>query len=212
VSSADATRGSTVNAVLTEPIFSPEHLLLLPANALLVGEVQDAKSAKKFHRNGELRIAFSRIELPSGAEEAMQGTLEGMQVDRAAHLRMDEEGGTRATSPKTRYLSTGFALVMLAAVSHPDTEHGTTDAAGDADARAGAGISGSRVVGSLISLVARSQTVSLVFGAVGATQSVYSNFLARGKEVTLLEQTPLEIGFAPPHEEANKASSGTRPQ
>ncbi len=205
VSSADATRGSAVNAVLTEPIFSAEHRLLLPANTKLVGEVQDAKSARNFHRNGELRIAFNRIELPSGVQEAMQGTLEGMQVDRSAHLAMDQEGGTRATSPKTRYLSTGFSLLMLAAVSHPDAEHGTTDAAGDADTRAGAGISGSRVAGSLISLAARSQPVSLAFGALGATQSVYSNFLARGKDVTLPQNTPLEIGFAPPHEEAKKA-------
>lgn len=204
VSSVDARRGTAVSAVLTEPVFSADHLLLLPANARLLGEVQDTKSARKFHRNGELRVAFNRIELPSGVEEAMQGTLEGIEVDRAAHLAIDEEGGTRATSPKTRYLATGFSLLMLVAVSRPDTEHGTTDAAGDADTRAGAGISGSRVAGSLISLVARSQPVSLAFGALGATQSLYSNFLARGRDVTLPQNTPLEIGFAPPHDNSKR--------
>jgi hypothetical protein len=204
VSSADATRGTTVNAILTEPIFSANHLLLLPANSKLIGEVQEAKAAQKFHRNGELRIAFNRIELPSGAAQAMQGNLEGMEVDRSAHLAIDEEGGTRATTPKTRYLSTGFSLLMLAAVSRPDTEHGTTDAAGDADTRAGAGISGSRFAGSLISLAARSQPISIAFGALGASQSVYSNFLSRGKDVNLPQNTPLEIGFAPPHDDAKK--------
>ena len=206
VSSADATRGTTVNAMLTEPIFSAQHLLLLPANTRLVGEVQEAKSARKFHKNGELRIAFNRIELPSGVQQAMQGTLEGMQVDRSDHLALDEEGGARATNPKTRYLSTGFAIVMLAAASHPDTEHGTTDAAGDPSVQAGAGISGSRVAGSLISLAVHSQPVSLAFGALGASQSVYSNFLSRGKDVSLAQNTPLEIGFAPPHEEAKKSA------
>jgi len=204
VSSADATRGTAVSAVLTEPVFSGDHHLLLPANCKLVGEVQEAKSARKFHRNGELRIAFNRIELPSGAEQAMIGTLEGMEVDRSSHLALDDEGGARATTPKTRYLSTGFALVMLAAVSHPDAEHGTTDAAGDADTRAGAGISGSRVAGSLISLAAHSHPVSLAFGALGASESVYSNFLSRGQEVNLLQNTPLEIGFGPPHDDAKK--------
>jgi hypothetical protein len=204
ISSADATRGTAVNAVLTEPIFSADHRLLLPANCKLAGEVQEAKSARKFHRNGELRIAFNRIELPSGVERAMIGTLEGMEVDRSSHLALDDEGGARATTPKSRYLSTGFALVMLAAVSHPDTEHGTTDAAGDADTRAGAGISGSRVAGSLISLAARSHPVSLAFGALGASESVYSNFLSRGKEVNLPQNTPLEIGFGPPHDDAKK--------
>lgn len=204
VNSADATRGSTVNAVLTEPVFSASHVLLLPANTRLVGEVQEAKPAQSLHRNGELRIAFNRIELPSGAAQAMQGTLEGMEVDRSSHLALDEEGGTRATTPKTRYLSTGLSIAMLAVASHPDSEHGTTDAAGDADVRAGAGISGSRIAGSLISLAARSQPVSLAFGALGATQSVYSNFLSRGRDVNLLQNTPLEISFAPPHDDSKK--------
>src|SRR5262249_42534647 len=117
VSSADATRWSTLTAQLTEPVFSVNHLLLLPANTRLVGEVQEAKPAQSFHRNGELRIALNRIELPSGVAQAMQGTLEGMEVDRSAHLALDQEGGTRATTPKTRYLSTGFSLAMLAAAS-----------------------------------------------------------------------------------------------
>jgi len=93
---------------------------------------------------------------------------------------------------------------MLAAASRPDTEHGSTDAAGDADTRAVAGISGSRLTGSLISLAARSQPVSMAFGALGAIQSVYSNFLSRGRDVNLPQNTPLEIGFAPPHDDAKK--------
>jgi hypothetical protein len=211
VSSTDAARGATVSAILTQPIFSANHLLLLPANSKLVGEVQEAKPAQKFHRNGELRITFNRIELPSGASQAMQGTLEGMEVDRSAHLALDEEGGTRATTPKTRYLSTGLAIAMLAASARTDNEHGTTDAAGDPGVRAGAGVSGSRLAGSLISLAARSQPVSLAFGALGASQSVYSNFLSRGKDVNLPQNTPLEIGFGPPHDEAKKPTQAAKP-
>jgi len=206
VSSADATRGATIEAVLTRPIFSLDHHLLLPANTKLAGDVQEAKPARNLHRNGELRIAFNRIELPSGALQAMQGTLEGMEIDRSAHLALDEEGSARATTPKTRYLSTGFSLLMLAAASRPDVEHGTTDAAGDPSVRAGAGVSGSRVAGSLISLAAHSQPVSMAFGALGASQSIYSNFLSRGKDVTLPENTPLEIGFAPARQDGKKAT------
>jgi hypothetical protein len=99
---------------------------------------------------------------------------------------------------------------MLAAASRPDREHGTNDTSGDADTRAGAGISGSRVAGSLISLAARAQPVSMAFGALGATQSVYSNFLSRGKDVTLPQNTPLEIGFAPARDE-NKKAPPTKP-
>src|SRR5256885_2794878 len=52
----------------------------------------------------------------------------------------------------------------------------------------GAGISGSRVAVSLISLAVHSQPVSLAFGALGASQSVYSNFLSRGKDVNLSDR------------------------
>jgi hypothetical protein len=204
VSSETAVTGSTVSAVLTEPVYSPNRHLLLPANSKLVGEVQQVKAARKLHRNGELRIAFNRIELPSGASQAMQGALEGMEVERSAHLAMDGEGGEHATTPKTRYLTTGLSIAMLAAASHADTEHGTTDPAGDADVRAGAGVSGSGFAGSLISLAAHSQPVSMAFGALGASQSVYTNFLSRGTEVDLKQNTQLEISFAPPHDDAKK--------
>ena len=114
---------------------------------------------------------------------------------------MDEEGGARATDSKTRYLSTGFALLMTAAAARPDVEHGTTDAAGDPGVRAGAGISGYGFAGSLIALATRSQPVSIGFAAYGASFSVYRNFLSRGKEVVFVKDTPMEIGFAPPHGE-----------
>jgi hypothetical protein len=87
---------------------------------------------------------------------------------------------------------------------HPDTEHGTTDAAGDPSVRAGAGVSGSEITGTLISLAAKSQPVSMAFAAWGAGTSVYNNFLSRGKDVVFKKDTPLEIGFSEPHAKAAK--------
>lgn len=204
VSSADAKRGTPVAAVLTEPVYSPDHHLLLPANSKLVGEVLEARPARKFHRNGDLRVAFNRLETPQGAMEPMEGSLEGVEVDRAASMKLDEEGGAHATDSKKRYLSTGFSVLMAAAVSHPDTEHGTTDASGDAGVHAGAGVSGYGISGSLITLAARSQPVSLAFAAYGASMSIYTNFISRGKDVVFVKDTPLEIGFGRAHNESPK--------
>ena len=204
VSSADAKRGTPIAAVLTEPVYSPDHRLLLPANSKLVGEVLEAKPARKFHHNGDLRVAFNRLETPQGAMEPMEGSLEGVEVDRAASMKLDEEGGAHATDSKKRYLSTGFSVLMAAAASHPDTEHGTTDPAGDADVRAGAGVSGYGISGSLITLAARSQPVSLAFAAYGASMSIYTNFISRGKDVVFVKDTPLEIGFGRPHNETSE--------
>jgi hypothetical protein len=173
VSSATAQRGNVIAAVLTEPLFSQDHHLLLPANSRIAGEVIKAKPARKLHHNGE--------------------------ADRRSGVRLDDEGGAQATDSKTRYLSTGVAVLLAAAASHTDNEHGTTDAAGDPGVRAGAGVSGSGITGTLISLAARSQPVSMAFAAYGAGNSVYNNFLSRGKDVVFIKNTPLEIGFSEPH-------------
>lgn len=93
-------------------------------------------------------------------------------------------------------------MPLAAAASHPDIEHGTTDAAGDPSVRAGAGVSGSRITGTVISLAAKSQPVSMAFAAYGAGTAVYNNFLSRGKDAVFVKNTPLEIGFSEPHAKA----------
>lgn len=218
VSSATATRGTPVSAILTEPLYSPTHQLILPANSRLVGEVIKAKSARKLHHNGELRVVFERIETsdegvqalaqvqrevqaPAERSQAMTGNLEGVEVDRRANMQLDEEGGARTTDSKTRYLSTGLAVMLAAAASHTETEHGTTETAGPG-VRTAAGESGFRLTGALLSLVAKSTPVSVAIGAYGASNSIYANFLSRGRDVVLPKDTPLEIGFGPPHAKA----------
>src|SRR3984893_3114857 len=144
VSSATASRGAEVAAILTEPLYSPSHQLLLPANSRLIGEVVQAKPARMMHHNGELRVIFERIETPEDVQQAvlqtqkhaeaenaaetaplplrphlrsqaMIGNLEGVEVDRKANMTLDEEGGARTTDSKTRYLSTGLAVLLAAA-------------------------------------------------------------------------------------------------
>jgi hypothetical protein len=226
VSSATATRGTTVTAVLTEPLYSPTHQLILPANSRLIGQVLQAKPAHMMHHNGELRVIFERIETPDEVQQAlaqtqapaqtqaqaensaphlhmrsqsMIGNLEGVEVDRNANMKLDEEGGARTTDSKTRYLSSGLAVLLAAAASHTDEEHGSVDASGDPGVRTAAGGSGFRLTGAVLSLAVRSQPVSMAFGAYGASASIYSNFLSRGRDVVLPRDTPLEIGFGAPH-------------
>jgi hypothetical protein len=201
VSSATATRGTPVVAEITQPVYSADHQLLLPSGSRLIGQVVEARAARHLHRNGELRVIFEHIEMPGGNLQEVQGTLEGIEVDRAAHMKLDEEGGARATDPKTRYLSTGVAIAMAAVAAHPDVIRGsgTVDEADDPAVRAGAGASGFGLAGTLIGLAAKSNAVSIVFSAYGASASIYSNFLSRGREVVLPKNAPLEIGLGTSH-------------
>ena len=226
VSSATASRGTPVIAVLTEPLYSPRQLIL-PANSRLVGEVLKAKPAHKLHHNGELRVVFERIETSDEGVQAlaqletqeqnlvelhrsdsqpMAGNLEGVEVARSSHMKLDEEGGAHTTDGKTRYLSSGLAVLLAAAASHTEVERGTTETAGPG-VRTAAGDSGFRLTGAVLSLAAKSMPVSLAFGVYGASTSIYANFLSRGRDVVLPKDALMEIGFGPPHAAASPGAS-----
>ena len=190
-------------AEVTQPVYSRDYRLLLPSGSRLIGQVVEARPARRLHRNGELRVIFEHIELPAGNLQEVQGTLEGIEVDKRAHLKLDEEGGAHATDSKTRYLSTGVALLMVALAAHPDMDRGTTvDPSDDVAVRAGAGASGFGLAGTLIGLAAKSNAVTIAFSAYGASASIYSNFLSRGREVVLPKDAPLEIGLGTRHPHA----------
>ncbi len=197
VSSATAKRGTPVEAIITKPLFSPEQKLVIPANSKVVGEVVKAKPAGKLHHNGHLRVVLARIELPDGVLRPVRASLTGIEVDRAAGLALDAEGGARARDGKARYASTALSIAIAAMAAQPDyTEPGTPDMVGDPDVRTLAGGSGMRLVGAVASLAVRSQVLYGALGVYGAACSVYSHFLSRGREVTLPKGTPVEIGFA----------------
>jgi hypothetical protein len=206
VSSATATRGSPVIAQLTEPLYGAGQKLILPADSRLIGRVLEAKPARYLHRNGELRLIFELIELPGGALLPVQGTLEGIEVDHRAHLKLDEEGGAHATDSKTRYLSTGAAIALAIVAAHPDAPRtgSSVDTEDDPALRAGAGASGFGLAGTLIGLAAKSNIVSIVFSAYGASASIYANFFSRGRNVVLPKNAPLEVGLGTSHPRVHK--------
>jgi len=51
VTSATASGGTPIEAVITEPVFNTDGQLVLPANSRIVGEVTQAKPAGKLHHN-----------------------------------------------------------------------------------------------------------------------------------------------------------------
>jgi hypothetical protein len=205
VSSATASHGTPIEAVLTQPVFNAKHQLLLPANSRIIGEVTHAKPAGKLHHNGELRVVFEKIETPEGQKQAMHGSLEGVEVDSAANLKLDSEGGAHTTDSKSRYLSTGLSLVAAAAASHPESDDGASDGVADPGARTLSGGSGFKLVGAVVSLASNSKVFSSALGFYGAGISVYSHFLSRGKDVIFPKDTPVEITFERGHNGGNPA-------
>ena len=172
----------------------------IAANSRIVGKVTRAKPASKLHHNGELRVVFEKVSTPEGIAQAVQGNLSGVSVDRAANVKMDEEGGTRVTDNKSRYLLTGLSLMIAASAAHG----GDRDAPGGSSgvnpgAGAAAGAVGFKLVGAVVSVAARSRVFSSVLGGYGAATSVYSHFLSRGRDVVLPKDTAVEIAIGDRH-------------
>ncbi len=188
LSSATSQKDDKVEAMLSRPLFDGD-LLILPQGAILRGSVVQVEPARHMSRNGQLRFAFHELVLPSGLDEKVSAVLAGVQAGKTDNLKLDSEGGAQATSPKSRYLQTGIAL-GLAAVS----------AAGDGDAdvlnKSAGGANGFKLVGIAVGIAARSQPLGIAMGALGASRSVYTHFIARGRDVVFPENTAMQIGIS----------------
>jgi hypothetical protein len=189
LSSATAHKGQDVEAVLSQPLMDGERLIL-PQGSRLKGTVRQAEPARRMKRNGQLRIAFSELVPPEGMEQKVVATLEGVQAGKGANVRLDSEGGAEATTSKSRYLATTTS-VLLASVALGDGPLSADHTGGQAVG----GANGFKVVGMVLGVVARSHAFSAAMGAYGGAASIYSHFIARGREVEFPKNTAMEIGI-----------------
>jgi hypothetical protein len=161
--------------------------LYLPQGSELKGSVLQVRPARRFARNGQLRITFHEVIPPNGLEQEIQSTLEGLDVAKGENLALDSEGGAQVKTSKTRYLTTGIAVMLAASSASPDGDHDARNGAGggggDVGGGALTGASGFKLVGTLVGAFARSRTVATGFGAYGAARSIYGHFLAPGRNV-----------------------------
>jgi hypothetical protein len=135
-----------------------------------------------------MRIVFREVILPDGVVQAVDTRLQGIQSDSADNAQLDSEGGTKSTSSKTRFISTG-ASVGLALIGS-----GGRDDVGDAGPVAG-GATGFKLIGVIVGATFRSHTYGILMSAYGGGRSIYNNFLGTGRDIVFPKDTVMEIGF-----------------
>ena len=190
LSSATAHKGQDVEAVLSQPLMDGEHLIL-PQGSRLKGTVRQAEPARRMRRNGQLRIAFSELVPPDGMEQKVVATLEGVQAGKNANVRLDSEGGAEATTSKSRYLATTVSVGLAAEGMLGDNWLSADNTGGQVLG----GANGFKVVGMVVGALARSRAFGITMGAYGGAASIYSHFIARGREVEFPKNTAMEIGI-----------------
>jgi hypothetical protein len=214
LSSATSKKGDLVEAVINQPLMVSDHLFL-PEGSCLKGSVLQVRPARRLGRNGQLRITFHQVVPPSGIQEEVEGTLEGIDVTKGENLKLDSEGGAQVTTPKTRYLTTGIAVMLAASSAAPDGDRGLhrgTDGGGDTSGGVANGASGFKLVGMIVGAFAHSRVVATGFGSYGAAMSVYSHFLARGHDVVYPKDMSMILDLGQRNEKANSDGAMTSRQ
>jgi hypothetical protein len=200
LNSATTKQGETVEALLTQPLFDKDQLIL-PQGTRLRGSVLQVHPARRLHHNGQLRITFHEVVLPDGSAQQIDTTLQGIQSGAGENVKLDAEGGAQATAPASRYLSTGVS-VGLALIGS-----GGQNDVGEAGPVAG-GATAFKLVGITVGLIVRSHNLGIVMSAYGGGRAIYSNFLGRGRNIVFPKNTSMEIGFG----EAPKPSNTALPE
>ncbi len=192
IDSEQARQGTRVEAIVTRPVFSAKHELLVPEGSRLVGSVVEVKRARLLHRNGKVLFVFRQLVLPGGAAQDIQGYVEKMETDFDSHLALDSEGAARISDSKTRFIFPAIAATVAGLSLHQDyNQQGIPDQ--DVAGRAESGAVGLGLVGTVLAQTSRPLASSIAF--VGAGFSVYSTFFARGADVMLPVNTPVTISL-----------------
>jgi hypothetical protein len=200
-------RGSSIEAIVSEPVFAEDGRLIVPEGTKLLGEVTFAAPARSFHRNGQLRFLFEQVDLPSVGTTPMLASLHAADVNGDDAIALDDEGGASVKNSKTRFVEPAIALLALRG-SFDHGEGGGLDSApghvrttsvsaqgGGSFARGVGGLIGFGAIGFAVGHL--SQPVGIALGIVGATRSVYKNILAKGQEVHFAADAPIEVQLAP---------------
>jgi hypothetical protein len=206
--SASAKLGQEVKAVVTAPLFSPDHKLVFPEGTSLTGTVVLAKKARFFHRPGQLRFNFQRIDLPeevarmrfaspAPAPLTTPAILAAAEGSGTAPIKVDSEGGVQAKESKTRFIAPVISLMVASRAADNDAGHHNASGATGGDTNVGGRtLGGGSGFGMLGAMAAQSSRyVGMAFGYYGLAWSVYSNVVARGGEVQFDKNAVMEIKF-----------------
>jgi hypothetical protein len=194
LSSATAQKGEEVDAVLSQPLFDGNRLVL-PQGSRLKGSVVQVRPARRLSRNGQLRMGFHELVLPDGIEQKVETSLVGVQSGKGQDVKLDSEGGTEANSPKTRYLATGISVALAFASARGDPDARNGDVSGNTNNRVAGGAGGFKLVGIAMGAFVHSQPLGMAMGAYGASMSVYSHFIAHGRDLVFPKNTAMEIAI-----------------
>jgi hypothetical protein len=191
-------RGTVVRALVTKPLMTSDGHLLIPEGTELTGTVTFERSARHFRRNGQLRFLFETVHIQESQEQSMLASLYSADVSGGDHIVIDDEGGAKVVNSKARFAAPALAVAGAAATfmhdtvdlrDNPGTAPGTAGA--NVGGRSAGGFAGLGLAGMIVGQTSR--RAAIVLGGVGVVESIYSAFLAKGRDVVFPVGTPMQV-------------------
>jgi hypothetical protein len=200
--SSNSDTGSKVLAIVSEPFYSADRHLILPEGTRLIGTVVQAQPARWFRRSGQLRLRFQKMELPEpipmkNRQLSVEATVARVDAIREVRIKIDDEGVMKSIEPRTRFIAPAVQMFLGVKVLD-DTNKNLQSQSANRILRAIAGASGLGLVGSIAAQVSSEAATGI--GLYGAAWSVFNHVVARGHNILLAQDTPLQIRFGAAHE------------
>ena len=160
------------------PSALPEpEVMAAPAAAATAPPPHDAQMALKTRSEAATRI---------------EGSLEGAEMNRNAHLKIDSEGGTQVSESKWRYVTPALSVLLATSALHQEHER-DGDIENNTTAEAASGGVSFGVLGTGLGLTSR--YVGAGLGFYGAGWSIYTRFIARGQDIVFPKDASVVIRF-----------------
>jgi hypothetical protein len=200
--SSNSDTGSKVSAIVSEPLYSADHRLILPEGTRLIGTVVQAQPARWFRRSGKLRLRFREMELPEliplkSHQLSVDATVARVDHIPEVRIKIDSEGFMKSIEPRTRFIAP--AVKMFLGISMLDeTNKNAQSQSANRVLRTVAGASGLGIVGSIAAQFSSEAATGI--GLYGGARSVIDHVVARGHNILLAPETPLQIRFGAAHE------------
>jgi hypothetical protein len=204
IHSARSVRGDRVEAILTQPVFAADGSLILPEGTKLEGSVTFSKGARRFHRNGQLRFLFERVQPPDGTGGRLLASLYSVEARQADRVSVDDEGGATSTNASTRFIAPAVGALALVGSLHSSVDPTGADGGGP---ETNYGVPGSSAAGGMIGfgalgvvLTQASRWVTVAITSYGVVRTTYSAIFGRGRDVVFPAGTAIQVRLAPARE------------
>ncbi|HEV8593446.1 MAG TPA: TrbI/VirB10 family protein [Pyrinomonadaceae bacterium] len=109
ISSKTARAGDTFQASVTEPVYSSNGVLVIPAGSKVVGRVDSAIPAAKGGKPGTIDVSFVSVKLPNGTTRRISGSLTDLDSDKAKSNAEGTASGDKMGHRKIIFIGGGGA-------------------------------------------------------------------------------------------------------